>query len=529
MTTAMLLVALATVLLPGGAAAAAAPKPRPQGFSKLWGKNGELYDPAGPLFDFSFAGYKQGEPLPTPPATRSVTDWRHGRSDTEMFKAALAWANNETLTDAHIVLTIPPGRFTVTEQLNITRSRVVLRGAGRTKTSLYLPKSMTDLYGPYPMGTGGYVFFGGLVSVRGVEGLGAMLTQIISGAKGSKEVQVSNSSGLQVGQRVDLRYTDVDGKFNNAMYNDLLVAPSKYAGQQRVDFATRITAIKGKTVTLERGLPYAIAKGINVVIMYRMFDTVHDSGVEGMTFHFKWAPYAGHHLEKGYNAIEFVAVRDCWARDIRTINADSGVLINTASAVTVSGIRMQVSRTRKNDIPNAYDETTNSDGHWGVQYTHSFDVLMEKFDIRCTMMHDMGTGSSGKFGVFQNGVMTDGNLDLHRALSGPTLYTNIDVGVGRNALYSGGPGASGPNAAAGTTWWNIRGSQAVDPPRSKKPAGDCSFGPALNLVNVNIIPSRVPSMCKTWHFERRVKGPANLYYAQVQRRKQLAAAGAGRR
>jgi hypothetical protein len=52
--------------------------------------------------------------------------------------------------------------------------------------------------------------------------------------------------------------------------------------------------------------------------------------------------------------------------------------------------------------------------------------------------------------------MADGNMDLHRALAGPTLYTNIDAGIGTNALYSGGPSTSGPNALAGTTWWNIR-------------------------------------------------------------------------
>lgn len=41
-------------------------------------------------------------------------------------------------------------------------------------------------------------------------------------------------------------------------------------------------------------------------------------------------------------------------------------------------------------------------------------------------------------------------------LSGPTLYTNINVGRGTNALYSGGPSRSGANAAAGTTWWFIQ-------------------------------------------------------------------------
>lgn len=32
--------------------------------------------------------------------------------------------------------------------------------------------------------------------------------------------------------------------------------------------------------------------------------------------------------ERGWNALEFSAVRDCWARDIGTVNADNAVAIN---------------------------------------------------------------------------------------------------------------------------------------------------------------------------------------------------------
>lgn len=78
-----------------------------------------------------------------------------------------------------------------------------------------------------------------------------------------------------------------------------------------------------------------------------------------------------------------------------------------------------------------------------------------------------------------------------RALAGPTLYTNIDVGLGSNALASGGPSRSGPNALAGTTWWGIRSAHAVDPPKSNKPVGDCAFGPVINLVDVNLKRSEV--------------------------------------
>jgi activating signal cointegrator complex subunit 1 len=43
------------------------------------------------------------------------------------------------------VLSIPAGKYTLTDKLVITNSRVVLRGAGSGKTVLNIPKSLTDL------------------------------------------------------------------------------------------------------------------------------------------------------------------------------------------------------------------------------------------------------------------------------------------------------------------------------------------------------------------------------------------------
>lgn len=59
----------------------------------------------------------------------------------------------------YIVLYLPAGEYEVLERLEIRRSRVVLRGAGRGRTTLYFPKSLTDVYGPNKQNedTGGYV------------------------------------------------------------------------------------------------------------------------------------------------------------------------------------------------------------------------------------------------------------------------------------------------------------------------------------------------------------------------------------
>jgi activating signal cointegrator complex subunit 1 len=133
-------------------------------------------------------------------------------------------------------------------------------------------------------------------------------------------------------------------------------------------------------VSLERALPYDIQAGTNVVrFLQRPAEEPFESGVEGLTFAFRHEPYNGHHLvsascaacpgrllyvpcsncrwsavvlrychcpvavfaaflpptnsrvqEKGWNAVEFKNVHDCWARDIATVNADNGILLNSA-------------------------------------------------------------------------------------------------------------------------------------------------------------------------------------------------------
>ncbi|KAI3429364.1 hypothetical protein D9Q98_005459 [Chlorella vulgaris] len=498
-------------------------------YSKLWGRNGELWDPKGPLPDFSYAGYKQGnEPLPVPPVTRSVLTFRKaGMSDTKMFKAALAWAHSQPVTDEFIVLFVPAGRYTLTERLWIKRSRLVLRGAGSANTVLYIPKSLRGIYGPNPhnMPKGSYVNTDGFVTIQGSDRKGKQAARVNKFAeKGSVWVQVNDAADLKVGTYYDLLFQDVAGKFNSYMFDNLWKAEARYNGATRVKLTTKVVAIRGNRVQIERHLPYEIRSKLNVVTFHKPPNTVEDSGIEGLTFSFKWSWYAGHHLEDGWNAVEVSKSRNCWVRDIHTINADSSVLVNDASMVTVAGLQIAASKTRANHFPNAYHERADTDGHWGVQYMHSFDLLVRDFVVISSLMHDVGTGSSGKWGVFMNGVMADGNMDLHRALAGPTLYTNIDAGIGTNALYSGGPSTSGPNALAGTTWWNIRSRVATRPPNSKPGEARCAFGPAVNLVGVNLIPSRARTMCSTWHYERAVDFPGNLYEAQYARRMRSAAA-----
>ncbi|PRW05792.1 cytosolic phosphoglucose isomerase isoform A [Chlorella sorokiniana] len=470
-----------------------------------------------------FAGYRQGGvPLPTPPATRSVTDFsRPGGSDTQMLQDALAWAHAQPVDpNGYLVLTIPAGKFVLTEKLLIKRSRLVLRGAGMGATVLQIPKSLTDIYGPCKdTDWGGYVNAGAFISVSGKTQKGVQVAQITGAAnRGDYTVTVNNAAFLTVGDIFDIWFTDINGRFNSIMFDGKQEPPPKFNGKTWTRFSPRVLQIVGNRVTLERPLPYTITPDAVRAAFYRRPATTEEVGVEGLTFSFKWELYAGHHLERGWGGVELMnGVRDCWVKDIELINPDNGVMINyMVTQATIRNIRIRYTAPRGNNIPNAHDQPADTDGHWGLVYSFAQDILFDGWDFVGNLQHDVGTGFAGQLGVFMNGRSSDGNLDLHRGLAGPTLYTNINVGKGSKALVSGGPKAAGPNTLAFSTWWGIATGQPAAPNKSDKKAGNCAFGPSINLVGLTL--SSTTGMCPSWWYEPAPIAPANLYAAQLARR-----------
>src|SRR5262245_19075867 len=120
----------------------------PSQVSELWGRSGELWSPRSRLPDFSFAGYHFGDdPIPDVPVRASVTDFgarpNGDVDDSEAFLKAIASTSNGAIL-------IPAGRYILTQVLKLTRSGVVLRGAGRDRSVLCFPKPLVDMIGPSP-------------------------------------------------------------------------------------------------------------------------------------------------------------------------------------------------------------------------------------------------------------------------------------------------------------------------------------------------------------------------------------------
>src|SRR5258705_482278 len=110
--------------------------------SALWGTKGELWSAESRLPDFSWAGYHSGhEEPPNLPKGTSVKDFgARGdgiHDDTAAFLKALAEVSG--------AIEVPPGRYVITQILEITRSGVVLRGAGPDQSILVCPVHLTAI------------------------------------------------------------------------------------------------------------------------------------------------------------------------------------------------------------------------------------------------------------------------------------------------------------------------------------------------------------------------------------------------
>lgn len=112
--------------------------------SRLWGVNGENWDPDGPLKDFTHAGYMSGdEPIPHWPICVYVTDFGAVgdgvNDDTQAFIQAL-----DSCPKGSAVF-VPLGRYVITEQINFNRDSVVLRGEDMYATVLYFPFGLQEI------------------------------------------------------------------------------------------------------------------------------------------------------------------------------------------------------------------------------------------------------------------------------------------------------------------------------------------------------------------------------------------------
>jgi hypothetical protein len=476
-------------------------------YSQLWGKDGEKWTPQSRLPDFSFAGYRSGFlPLPTIEAKANVRDFGakgDGESDdTQAFKKAIDATNNGALL-------IPAGRYKLTDILYIRKPNLVLRGEGTDKTVLFFPKGLEEIKSKVSATTAGrptsgYSWSGGFVWFEG-KNTGAHVGKVQSRApRGANVIELDGPADkVQVGQRVEIRQEDVeDHSLVNHLYQGQTGDIAKI-GAVRTAFVSRVTGIHGSRLALERPLRTDVDPKWKATV--RLFEpSVTEGGLENLAFEFPVTPYGGHFTEIGLNPFAFSGAADCWARNIKIVNADSGPFLGGSNFVTLDNIVLESQRKADNQ---------DCQGHHGI--TMGSDCLLSNFDFRTKFIHDITVSNSSSGNVIMQGRGVDLSFDHHKRYPHANLFTDIDLGLGTRMYKCGGGASLGRHSAAWETFWNIRAGRAQKWPPD-------NFGPDLmNFVGVQTDnQENTTSETGRW-FEKiapQQLQPQNLYEAQRERR-----------
>ena len=436
--------------------------------SKLWGENGESWQPGGRLPDFSFAGYRFGEaPLPK---VRAATDvCQHGAIGDGKTDCTQAFVKAIEATDVGAI-TIPPGRYVIRDIIYLKKPCIVLRGAGPEKTVILCPRTLEDVrpnMGATSSGepTSNYSWSGGFFWVQG-KFVSKSSTSITSECRrGSKTLKLEKTTDFQVGQRVLLQMRDDSNRtLINHLYSGEPGSTTEIVKPISIKMVSRIASVQGKKITLERPLRWDVRKEWNPTL--KTFEpTVTEVGIEDLAIEFPIKPYRGHFTEFGMNGIAMNGVSDCWIRNVRVSNSDSGIFL--------SGLFCTLERVTLDSKRPAHRSVT---GHHGI--TLGADCLVKDFDFKTHFIHDLTVSRLQAGNVVKNGKGTNLSLDHHKYANHENLFCNLDVGLGSDIWRCGGGKDLGKHCGARGTFWCIRSQQKIGWP----PKG---FGPdSMNFVGL---------------------------------------------
>lgn len=475
--------------------------------SALWGRDGEAWSPQSRLPDFSYAGYHRGEtPLPNRPANVDVKSFGAVgdgvADDTAAFQKAIAAAKGK-------VIRVPAGRYLITDFLTIRDSGTVLQGASPEESVLVFTTPLNTIkpnWGATTTGdrTSNYSWSGGYLQVLGSFSQQALAKVTAPAKRGDRALTVSECEKFKVGDEVVLRLSDTPDKS---------LARHLYAGDPgpldklngaRATFACRLTKVDAtaRHVEFDRPLRTDVQPDWQPTL-FPAASSVEEVGIENLGFLFPNTPYRGHFTELGFNAIAISGARNCWARNVRIHNCDSGAFISGVN-ITLQDIVLTSER--------PIEKSRQATGHHGVTLSGQ-DNLLREFDFRTRFMHDitMTSGSAGNVVMAGRGV--DLCFDHHKYAPHANLFTDLDLGQGSRMFQSGGGADLGRHSAAHETFWNIRARQPQTWPKG--------WGPDLmNFIGVQSNGTSDTSPTGRW-FEAIEPGkltPPNLYAAQLAKR-----------
>lgn len=410
------------------------------------------------LPDFSYAGYNHGVgDLPILEGEKiHVTDY--GVVPNDDIDDSLGFL--EALEDAHkikgpVVIQLPAGQLLVSEILQISRSDIVIRGAGSGAggTELHMPrplqmvdrsnhldelreyllkydkrqreanKNIDFLFSEYSW-TGGFIW----VQKKGTRAAAYLeskdpkpssLAKALTGTRGETVIRVDKSANLNLGDVIELQWFNRQGE-KGALIDEIYGKAAVGVGSHHWTFQdrplvrqkTKILSKNGNQVTISDPLLHNIS---DVVPAYlASWDHIQNVGIENLRLTFPKAIAFGHHLERGYNGIYFTSVFDGWIKDVTIENADSGILTYNSANVTISDIQTLGDRA----------------AHYSVHAGNVHNMLVRNLTVNNPALHSLSVNTQSTKCVFQNAIVNSvPALDQHSGANHQNLFDNVTVRI----------------------------------------------------------------------------------------------------
>ena len=473
------------------------------------------------LPDFSYAGYHFGE-SPIPEATGKIVNavdfGVKANDDLDDSKALLKAIKAVNETQGNVILQLPAGRIILSEVLYIERSNFVLRGAGSGEngTEIYCPRPMMYLKNPESLAElreylttfdkrqrepennidlpfSQYAWSGGFIwtQIPGervksyldkYEPVPNVLAKVSSGNMGEHIINVSDVKGLKVGDIVELQLFNKDGE-NGEIITDLYKGAKVKPGSHHWKFPklpivrqqVEITKISNSKITIKTPLTIAIKPSYQAQLVE--WKHLNEVGIEHIRFTFPDIPRVAHHVEPGNNAIFLTRLFNSWVKDVTITNADSGILAEEISNVTVQDI-----------VTNG-----NHMSHYTVTLGGVHNVLVKNLKIYNKTVHPLSFNTFATKNVYQNcEIFADPLLDQHSGANHQNLFDHITVHINpdknNSYLLFGGGGADywKPSHGPFSTFWNLN-VQVEKPSEITKPVllYGMKDGPFARIIGVN--------------------------------------------
>ncbi|SHH61486.1 DUF4955 domain-containing protein [Flavobacterium defluvii] len=454
------------------------------------------------LPDFSFAGYHFGEsqiPEINGKIINAVDFGVKANDNLDDSKALLKALKAANSVDGNVILQLPEGRIILSEILYIERSNFVLRGAGSGEngTEIYCPRPMMYLKDPESLAElreylttfdkrqresennidlpfSQYAWSGGFIwtQIPGervksyldkYEPEPNVLAKVSSGKMGEFTINVSDVKNLKIGDIVELQLFNKDGE-NGEIIKDLYQGAKVKPGSHHWQFPklpivrqqVKIVKISNSKITIKTPLTISIKTSYQAQLVE--WKHLTEVGIEHLRFTFPDIPRVAHHVEPGNNGIFLTRLFNSWVNDVKITNADSGILGEEISNVTVQNI--------VTDGPHL--------SHYTVTLGGVHNVLVKNLKIYNKAVHPLSFNTFSTKNVYQDcEIFADALLDQHSGANHQNLFDNITVHItpDKNNSYFlfGGGGAEywKPSHGPFSTFWNL--NVQVENPDTSKP------------------------------------------------------------